>query len=64
MNTCWTCATTEELFELPCIHHFCTSCLKDYIINELENKKSEVECPLMRCSEVIPYHIIKFLLCK
>jgi hypothetical protein len=62
MNACWICDTTDNLFELPCEHYVCTMCLKEYIVNELQNEKIKVECPLMKCSTIIPDNIINYIL--
>jgi len=49
-----TCAICQDLLNdpkiLPCLHSFCTSCLKEWLgrLPYLEASKSELECPLCR----------------
>lgn len=44
----------NEDYCLKCFHHFCSPCIKDYLINEINQKHiNDIHCPQLQCETIM-----------
>jgi ankyrin repeat/IBR domain-containing protein 1 len=61
-NICCLTYTPDNMVQVPCSHHFCTDCWKQYLSGEIEQGLGrEIRCPEHNCYKIIPNETISKL---